>query len=261
MKRTLIEKIPYELPADISSIASGYPIYDSSSSPEARVYYIAREGGYYLKISGAGTLLGEAEMSEYFASMGLGVAPIAYRSGERDILLSPAVPGDDLTAERYLSEPKRLARFLGEELRRLHEVDFSGCPRMNRLGEYISTVEKNYLLGEYDKSHFPDSFGYSSAEEAYAVFSEGKAHLYADTLIHGDYCLPNIILKGGRLSGFIDLGSGGVADRHIDLFWGAWTLGFNLGTDKYRDIFFDAYGRDRVDMDLIRVVATAEVFG
>jgi kanamycin kinase len=29
----------------------------------------------------------------------------------------------------------------------------------------------------------------------------------------------------------------------------------------YRGRFFDAYGRDKVDEDLIRVVAAAEVFG
>ena len=69
------------------------------------------------------------------------------------------------------------------------------------------------------------------------------------------------MLVDWRLSGFIDLGAGGVADRHIDLFWGAWTLGFNLGTDKYRARFFDAYGRDKIDPDKIRVVAAAEVFG
>jgi kanamycin kinase len=47
----------------------------------------------------------------------------------------------------------------------------------------------------------------------------------------------------------------------VDLFWGAWTLWFNLGTDKYRERFFDAYGRDRIDEELIKVVAAAEVFG
>ena len=261
MKKTLIEKIPYELPADILSVVSGYPIFDSSSSPEARVYYIARGDGLYLKISGAETLRAEAEMSEYFSSLGLGVAPIAYHSGERDYLLTPSLDGEDLTTERYLSEPERLAELIGTELRRLHEIDPEACPRRDRLGEYIRTVEKNYHSGEYDKSEFPDSFGYRSAEEAYAVFSEGRSFLQRDTLIHGDYCLPNILLRDWRLSGFIDLGAGGIADRHIDLFWGAWTLGFNLGTDKYRERFFDAYGRDRVDTELLRVVAAAEVFG
>ena len=60
---------------------------------------------------------------------------------------------------------------------------------------------------------------------------------------------------------FIDLDGAGVGDRHVDLFWGAWTLGFNLGTDKYRERFFDAYGRDAIDAEKLTVIAAAEVFG
>lgn len=73
--------------------------------------------------------------------------------------------------------------------------------------------------------------------------------------------MPNIILKDWKLSGFIDVGAGGVGDRHIDLFWGAWTLNFNLKTDKYRNRFFDAYGRDKVDESKLEILAAAEVFG
>lgn len=91
--------------------------------------------------------------------------------------------------------------------------------------------------------------------------SNGKSALQSKVLLHGDYCLPNIILKDWKLSGFIDVGDGGVGDRHIDLFWGIWTLWFNLKTDKYRERFIDAYGRDKVDKSLLKVVAAAEVFG
>ena len=85
--------------------------------------------------------------------------------------------------------------------------------------------------------------------------------LKSDTLIHGDYCLPNIMLDNWRFSGFIDLGNGGRGDRHIDIFWGAWTLEFNLKTDEYRQRFFDAYGRDLIDVEALRVVGAAETFG
>ena len=68
-------------------------------------------------------------------------------------------------------------------------------------------------------------------------------------------------MKDWNLSGFIDLGAGGVGDRHIDLFWGAWTLNFNLHTDKYRERFFDAYGRDKIDVEIINAIGAAEVFG
>ena len=94
------------------------------------------------------------------------------------------------------------------------------------------------------------------------AFLEQNKHLLAhDTLLHGDYCLPNIMLDEWRFSGFIDVGNGGVGDRHVDLFWGAWTLAFNLKTEAYRERFFDAYGRDKVEDHLLSVVAAAEVFG
>jgi kanamycin kinase len=79
--------------------------------------------------------------------------------------------------------------------------------------------------------------------------------------LHGDYCLPNIILDDWQFSGFIDLDNSGVGDRHVDLFWATWTLFFNLKTDKYRERFIDAYGREKVDEDMLRAIAAIEVFG
>lgn len=70
-----------------------------------------------------------------------------------------------------------------------------------------------------------------------------------NVIIHGDYCLPNIIMDNFSFKGFIDLGYGGVGDRHYDIYWGIWTLNYNLKTDNYRDIFLDAYGRNDINDD------------
>ena len=59
MKKTLITQIPEELPKEIKNFISGSPIYDSSSSPEARVYFIDRDEGYYLKRAKPGKLAKE----------------------------------------------------------------------------------------------------------------------------------------------------------------------------------------------------------
>jgi len=58
---------------------------------------------------------------------------------------------------------------------------------------------------------------------AAAVVKKQGCLLESNTFLHGDYCLPNIILDDWRFSEYIDLDNGGVGDRHIDLFWGAWT--------------------------------------
>ena len=227
MKRTEIKIRVEEYPAEFVSLFDGARIYDSSCSPEARVLFIDKDGGYYLKCAGRGMLKKEAEMTEFFHKKQVGVDVISYLS-------------------------------LEALLRKLHETDFSGCPVGDRVSDYIATAEKNYKNGAFDISFLPEC---SSADEAWRIFCEGKHLLKSDTLIHGDYCLPNIMLDNWKFSKFIDLGNGGVGDRHIDLFWGAWTLNFNLHTDVYRERFFDAYGREAFEPDLLKIIAAAEVFG
>lgn len=82
----------------------------------------------------------------------------------------------------------------------------------------------------------------------------------AVALLHGDYCLPNILLDDWKFSGFIDLGGSGVGDRHIDIFWGVWTLFFNLKSNAYYERFLDTYGREAVEPEILRTVAAFEVF-
>lgn len=261
MDKTPLDRLPFDVPDGIRPYVADADIYDSSCSPEARVLFIDKGNGCYLKRSEKGALEKEAAMAGYFYSLGLGAEVLDYVSGDFDWLLTASLDGEDCIHERYLSDPKRLCDTTAYELRRLHETDFSGCPVKDRTAEYIAAAEKNYLTGNYDKSRFPDSFGYRSAREAYAALTQGMSALKSRVLLHGDYCLPNIILNGWKLSGFIDVGSGGVGDRHIDIFWGTWTLWFNLKTDRYRSRFLDAYGRDKADEEILAVIAAAEVFG
>ncbi|MDE6529155.1 MAG: aminoglycoside 3'-phosphotransferase [Lachnospiraceae bacterium] len=261
MKKTLLNRIPNDMPHDIQRFVSGANIYDTSCSPKAKVYFIDKGNGYYLKCSDRGMLEKESQMTEYFYSKGFGAEVLNYISNNSDWLLTTAVIGEDCVHERYLMDPKRLCDTIAYELRKLHETDYSDCPIPDRTAEYLAGAEKNYCTGNYHKSHFPDRFGYRSAKEAYDVLVAGKDALQSKVLLHGDYCLPNIILNNWNLSGFIDVGNGGVGDRHIDIFWGVWSLGFNLKTNKYHERFLDAYGRDKADESILKIVAAAEVFG
>jgi aminoglycoside phosphotransferase len=60
-------------------------------------------------------------------------------------------------------------------------------------------------------------------------------------LIHGDYCLPNVLVSEGKLSGLIDVGGTGLGDPRQDLAAGVWTLQYNFGKGLARD-FLGAYG-------------------
>ena len=260
MKRTPTTLHAEALPASIRRFTEGARLYDSSSSPEARVYFIDRGCGYYLKTAAAGRLSREAEMTEYFHSIGLGVRVLEYATEGADYMLTESAAGEDLTHETYLAEPRRLAVTMGELLRELHSRPAEGCPVL-RMPEYLDTVRRNYRQGLFDMSLFGDRASFRDADSAYRFVEENAGVLCSEVLIHGDFCLPNIMLDGWKFSKYIDVGNGGIGDRHVDLFWGAWTLNFNLGTNEYRDVFFDAYGRDAVDPLAIRVIEAAEIFG
>lgn len=262
MKRTPVTVSAAEYPLVLHPYLADAVTYDSSCSREARVLYLEKDGGFYLKSAAAGSLHTEAEMTAWFHGKGLGAEVLEYcTTGEKDYLLTARVVGEDLTDALYLSDPKRLAETTGALLRALHETDPAGCPVPDRMAGYARSVAEGYGVGRYDPSYLMPRLKGMTEDEVYAYFEAHRGAFVSDTVLHGDYCLPNVMLDGWRFSGFIDVGNGGVGDRHVDLYWGAWTLAFNLGTDRYRERFFDAYGRDRVSEELIDAVSAAEAFG
>ena len=259
MKRIPVSLDLERFPVQFHSLLADSVLYDSSCSPDARVYFIDKEEGYYLKTAARDALKTEAMLTEFLHSKHLATEVLAYENSKQDWLLTRRVPGEDCTHRQYLDNPKRLCETLAHLLRTLHDTDTAGCPIPDHRASYLATAEQNYQAGRFDLSYFSD--GNRSVQDAWAVVQNYASSLKNDTLLHGDYCLPNIMLANWQFSGFIDVGRGGVGDRHVDLYWGAWTLQYNLKTDAWRDHFLDAYGRDRIDPELLNAIGAFEVFG
>lgn len=263
MKQTRTQICLSDFPVSLQPLLQNARIFDSSCSPEARVLHICGDTDLYLKIAASGSLKKEADMTRFFHALGLGTRVLAYETDKQDYLLTEAMRGEDCTHAAYLEDATRLCDTLAHALRELHSMPTDGCPVPDRMQEYFQTVAQNYACGIFDTDLFcgDSRFSFPSAKEALRIVEDAKSGFRSDTLLHGDYCLPNVMLDNWRLAGFIDLGNGGVGDRHIDLFWGTWTLRFNLKTDRYRERFLDAYGRDLVNDELLRAIAAAECFG
>ncbi len=250
-----------EYPSSLQEYIKNATLYDSSCSKEAKVIFIDKDEGLFLKKAQKGALEKEALMADYFHKKGLGEKVLSYVSEENDYLLTKRVKGEDCTFKTYLENPKKLCDTIAQRLLMLHKTSFDDCPVKNRNESYVQLVEENYKKGFYDTSLFTDEWQIKDKTEAYKFAMENKKYLKNDTLLHGDYCLPNIILDNWQFSGFIDLGNGGVGDRHIDIFWGVWTLWFNLKTNEYKDRFLDCYGRENFEEDMLKVIAAMECFG
>ena len=161
----------------------------------------------------------------------------------------------------YRREPERLCDLLAEKLRELHDIRAEDCPVKDRLESYRENVLRGHAKGAYEPDLFRELWEFDTAEAAWSAAEQGMPELKAEVLIHGDYCLPNVMLDNWKFTGFIDVGAGGIADRHIDVLWGLWTMMFNLHTTKYTDRFIDVYGREKIDRELLRCVAAMEMIG
>ena len=227
-----------EYPEAFQALLSGARLYDSSCSEDARVIFIDRDEGFFLKSAAQGSMALEAELTRFFHSKKLAPELLSYISATQDWLLTARAPGEDCTASQYLEQPKRLVDTLAEQLHRLHHTDYTACPVQHHSAEFIAQVSKHGDTWRYVEKH--------------------AQLLQDDTLIHGDYCLPNIILDDWSFSSFIDVGSGGVGDKHVDLYWALWSLNYNLQTEQYHDRFLDAYGREAIDDERLRLVTAIE---
>ena len=54
-------------------------------------------------------------------------------------------------------------------------------------------------------------------KELFEKLSKTKPIDFEPVFTHGDYCLDNVIFDFDGLSGFIDMGNGGIADRYQDI--------------------------------------------
>ena len=232
--------------------------YDSSSHSGAKVIYLDK--GYYLKIDTKGKLKQEANLAKWFEKEGLGVPVIHYISTDKDYLLTKEALGKDAT--HYLRHPEEICKTVTKALKELHQLTPPDLPTNHHLPLYQKVAQENYESGYFNPKALLPQFGISSREEAYQLIQE-KGHLLTNNaFIHGDACLPNLILKDEQnFSAFIDVGLAGMSDKHIDLYWMIWSLHYNLGTPQYGNLFLDDYGREEVDQETLRIVAAFEAFG
>lgn len=248
-----------DLPEPLQPYLKGSKLSDSSSHSGATVLYSDR--GYYLKIDQATKLQEENLLARYFYELNLGVQVLEYLTyDDMDYLLTKEANG--YSALSFLENPQEVCFTLANALKKLHSLTPKDFPIQDRLENYRKIAQENYQKGLfYEKALLPQ-FGITTKEEAYKLIQE-KGHLLTNNaLIHGDACLPNIILKDAHtFSSFIDLGLAGISDLHIDLYWVIWSLNYNLGTPIYGDLFLDYYGREQINMEHLSIVAAFEAFG
>lgn len=146
---------------------------------------------------------------------------IAYEvENEKSYLLMSKISGVMSCDTYYLEHPQELLEALASGLKMLWEVDVRECPIIRDmdavLKEARERVEKD-LVDMEDAE--PTTFGQGGflSPEHLLEWLDSHRPSYEPVLSHGDFCLPNVFLKDGKVKGFIDLGRTGVGDKWNDI--------------------------------------------
>lgn len=163
-----------------------------------------------------------------------------------DYMLMTKIGGEMSCDDRYMKDPRQLTSILADGIKMLWSVDISDCPCGSgldvKLKEARYRVENNLVDIENVE---PDTYGENGFESPAHLLEWLESNRPSEEKVfsHGDYCLPNIFVRGGKISGFIDLGRAGTADlwQDIALCWRSLEHNFS---GKYTGMKYDGYDTD-----------------
>ncbi len=248
------QKPHLELPENFRPLVAGYDWNrDTLGQSDSSIFLLQAPDRpmLVLKVEAAspfGEYVDEAARLDWLASQGMPCPRVIARAFETETnwLLLRAVEGTDLASTTR--PPRDRIAILADALKRLHALDVAGCPFDHRIERRIALASARTEAGLVDEDDFDET---RIGRTATDLFAELQARLPSpDTLVvtHGDACLPNIIEKDGRFSGFIDCSRLGVADRYQDIALACRSITHNLG-EEWVEPFLAAYGIDTDDPD------------
>ncbi len=226
-------------------------------SAAATLRCVSGDGDRILKVQAVdplGTsLVGEGDRMRWLAPHVPVPAVLASGSdGSTEWLLTAALPGTDATDPLHHVDPEQLVRTLGAGLRRFHDATpVEGCPFDARTATDLDRAGDRVRGDRVDADGFGALYHGLSAAELYETIRSLAPPPDDDLVVlHGDYCVPNVVLDEGTITGYVDLGRCGVGDRHRDLAIACRSIGLNFGGHA-AGVFLDAYGIERPDLSRI----------
>jgi aminoglycoside phosphotransferase len=214
---------------------------------------------------------------EWMTAKGLPVPRIVEHVAHHGVqyLVTEALPGVDASAYRGAGGPRGIVATLAAAMSRLHSTPIADCPFRHDAASMVRDAAERVRAGYVDSPAVDPARARRDAETQLERLIHAHETLVArqvaretippegPVFTHGDYCLPNVIVRehpdhresadeptSPGLSGFIDCGRAGVADRYRDLALCARSITRNLGS-AWIPAFFDDYGLPLLDRERI----------
>lgn len=169
--------------------------------------------------------------------------------GSLEWMALSALGGRDATHPEHLADAATTVAILAGGLRRFHDTPITGCPFDFRVDAALEHARRRVAGDDVAASSgddFHDEHRHLTPRAALEQLSLTRPASEDVVLCHGDYCFPNALIDHGTVTGYLDLGELGVADRWWDLAVATWSCDWNVGRG-WQDLFLDTYGIERDD--------------
>jgi kanamycin kinase/aminoglycoside 3'-phosphotransferase-2 len=195
-------------------------------------------------------LAAEAERAEWLRGKGFPAPAVIElrREGPSAQLIMTALPGRTLAEPWPSAMRERLVSGVAAFTRDLHRLPVADCPFRRDLTVTVPEAIAAAESGLVDADDFDDERSGLAVREVLQELLCTRPATEDLVVCHGDLCLPNVLADSdsGEITGVVDLGRLGVADRHQDLALATRSLGptnNQYGPSAAR-WFLDAYGGD-----------------
>ncbi|MFN3590103.1 MAG: APH(3') family aminoglycoside O-phosphotransferase [Spirosomataceae bacterium] len=167
-----------------------------------------------------------------------------------DVLCMIKIKGQTLDSQIHHANPSDIVRQYARALKLLHTIPIQNAPIRQTIQEKV--VEAGIRIKEHlvDIEDFQKENRDMSSEDLYKKLVTNIPQNTELVFTHGDYCLDNILFDASGLTGFIDMGRGGVADKYQDIALAVRSIRDEFSED-FLPLFFEEYGISAVSYDKI----------
>lgn len=158
-----------------------------------------------------------------------------------EYLLISEISGAPASDNSLKKDVPHVVEQLATGLKTIHNLSIANCPFNARLDFAIEIVRERMTKGLIDQEDLDEERLGRTPEDLFQELVAIKPTNEDLVFTHGDYCVPNVILENRKLSGFVDWGNAGIADKYQDLALLTRSILYNFGK-QWEASAFEIYG-------------------
>ena len=130
------------------------------------------------------------------------------------------LPGEIACSDKNLHSIEDTIVTLAKGLKMMWAINTKNCPCTSTVADKLAQVKFDIENNLVDMDNFDaETFTTEEFKDVYDLYNHLESNQPIEDLVfsHGDYYLPNVFIADHDITGFIDLGNGGISDRWQDI--------------------------------------------